>query len=1014
MQSDLGSRARCHACFERLQLDGEQAPYVISCGHIFCVGDPCVRLLATQRSATEAVPQQSQQSTYGLPQDHYESSVEVGGNSEGHRLRQSISIVDERTPVFRIRQLHDNGKAFLAMQPRNQFQDLETNINLLGCLIDAKETLLIQNQFVDSLTDRMRKDSLEFQEQQYQMVASVPELLSRIPEYALVADEVIQFRREINETRFKVDVLRNEARERNETRPSISTLVSVDSGPESPSSATLDNSEPYSSVMEDLIDMDSSSNDFKFRAVSANSDVDKGSNNNDITQFESVSALRRTGYVSSSSQDDETSGSQASWYDTALSDSSTRSCSPDETMSASISCLSLLRTPTCIGIDILHDSSPPPSASSEDSLALPSPLIMPCLDPPGPVKSSSVDVMRSEIREVTRIRFDPNMLPQRLMDDIRSCLMEVVARVFVHLVADVPTLSSLPPIPHSGPGIRGATFVNTANDNEMMDESSLESVSRSDVTSHVLLKASRCLVISDPRDAKEVQATTATQRRELTEALMTTEIYPGWAEHVLTVGLRNQRIKIRQAFPYSRLQISDHSLPSPPLTCLSQQRSTLWMSSPSALTPTFQRKDITGNSSPASDLLYDILPTSYGRGAFAHSHISKDNLVLSCAGPYANVIFRKFRREVCAWCFAYAFESGKRKWNIKVEEDDRNGAGAWFCSQECRLSWIGDYKTAGDDVGWWMDIHAALERHVTQFGRRRKASPENSPGRRLDFLEKLLVGEVTQEVVDQAWSIAQGVSSEETKPGARTEWADELNEIELDTVRFVLDGLIRKVVEDSKLSCIDPTLAASHKGAGRWADFLGLQDNDLLLARSKPYLLVSHIRNYRFIRHFITTLTSHSQSRHTHPSKESLMDGGQDLPADTHPLDRLRAYVSTPTLVRAILGRDHGNVFGIWDTATDDQGSEMLGWGAYVFGSYFNHDCNPNIMKRRVKRGIEFYTIRDINPGEELCIAYVDEIAPAHERNEQLHRDFFFICQCAKCSREQQAVSTVGPLSTSP
>ncbi len=51
---------------------------------------------------------------------------------------------------------------------------------------------------------------------------------------------------------------------------------------------------------------------------------------------------------------------------------------------------------------------------------------------------------------------------------------------------------------------------------------------------------------------------------------------------------------------------------------------------------------------------------------------------------------------------------------------------------------------------------------------------------------------------------------------------------------------------------------------------------------------------------------------------------------------KLRTYVEKSEFIRAVLGRDHGNVFGIWDMAIQGD-SEMLGWGMYVQGSYFNH-----------------------------------------------------------------------------
>ena len=418
---------------------------------------------------------------------------------------------------------------------------------------------------------------------------------------------------------------------------------------------------------------------------------------------------------------------------------------------------------------------------------------------------------------------------------------------------------------------------------------------------------------------------------------------------------------------------------------------------------------------------YDIQPTAYGgRGAFARSFIPKGTLILSCTGPYASVIFRRFKREVCAWCFAYAFESGKRKWSVKLDEVDRNGAGAWFCSGSCRETWTTDYQAGDDGVGWWLDVNSALERSIAQIGKRGKtdnAAPSTSP---LAYLDDLLGEKVTPEFIDHAWNLAHEVSCEESKQGARSSWTEELNEIEQDTVRFVLDALMRKVIDDSKSI---PThrpldIPHTHVGIGLWPEFLDLQNNELALLQLKPYLLESQLLSYRFLRHFVMT----SQSRRSHPRKKSKVDlTNLDVDCNVHPIERLRGFLSTPTLTRSILGRDYGNVFGIWDTSSSDQGSEMLGWGAYVFGSYFNHgmclqsiskiinklscfgsDCSPNLKKSRDKRGIAFYTLRDVHPGEELCIAYIDETASLNERIESLQKDWFFTCRCTKCSREME------------
>ena len=70
---------------------------------------------------------------------------------------------------------------------------------------------------------------------------------------------------------------------------------------------------------------------------------------------------------------------------------------------------------------------------------------------------------------------------------------------------------------------------------------------------------------------------------------------------------------------------------------------------------------------------------------------------------------------------------------------------------------------------------------------------------------------------------------------------------------------------------------------------------------------------------------------------------------------------------------------------------------------FFCSDCSPNVKKSRDKRGIAFYTLRDVHPGEELCIAYIDETASLNERIESLQKDWFFTCRCTKCLREMES-----------
>ncbi|KAF8815571.1 hypothetical protein BYT27DRAFT_7155749 [Phlegmacium glaucopus] len=75
------------------------------------------------------------------------------------------------------------------------------------------------------------------------------------------------------------------------------------------------------------------------------------------------------------------------------------------------------------------------------------------------------------------------------------------------------------------------------------------------------------------------------------------------------------------------------------------------------------------------------------------------------------------------------------------------------------------------------------------------------------------------------------------------------------------------------------------------------------------------------------------------------------------------------------------------------------------FPKILNQVSNYLFSESQNKRGLAFYTLRDVHPGEELCIAYSDETVSLNERIESLQKDWFFVCQCTKCSREIEASS---------
>lgn len=48
-----------------------------------------------------------------------------------------------------------------------------------------------------------------------------------------------------------------------------------------------------------------------------------------------------------------------------------------------------------------------------------------------------------------------------------------------------------------------------------------------------------------------------------------------------------------------------------------------------------------------------------GRGVYSNSIIMRDAPIGHGSTPFAYVILRKFRKEVCGWCFGYAWDSKK-------------------------------------------------------------------------------------------------------------------------------------------------------------------------------------------------------------------------------------------------------------------------------------------------------------------------------------------------------------------
>lgn len=111
-----------------------------------------------------------------------------------------------------------------------------------------------------------------------------------------------------------------------------------------------------------------------------------------------------------------------------------------------------------------------------------------------------------------------------------------------------------------------------------------------------------------------------------------------------------------------------------------------------------------------------------------------------------------------------------------------------------------------------------------------------------------------------------------------------------------------------------------------------------------------------------------------------------------------------PLTIRLIIGNNLTNAFGIWSADVGDK--DFLGFGVYPSASFFNHSCEPNIMKKRIGNQLHFITLRDIQKNEELCIDYGNYLNEKFEFRRRQLKEWFFICGCTRCEREAAAVQS--------
>ena len=87
--------------------------------------------------------------------------------------------------------------------------------------------------------------------------------------------------------------------------------------------------------------------------------------------------------------------------------------------------------------------------------------------------------------------------------------------------------------------------------------------------------------------------------------------------------------------------------------------------------------------------------------------------------------------------------------------------------------------------------------------------------------------------------------------------------------------------------------------------------------------------------------------------------------------------------------------------------------GLYILHSHVNHNCSPNVSVRHFDQRTALSRItlvakRDIAPGEELFITYVNPELPVEQRRRALLEWGFGRCACERCVKEERERKEAG------
>ncbi|CAG09169.1 unnamed protein product, partial [Tetraodon nigroviridis] len=85
---------------------------------------------------------------------------------------------------------------------------------------------------------------------------------------------------------------------------------------------------------------------------------------------------------------------------------------------------------------------------------------------------------------------------------------------------------------------------------------------------------------------------------------------------------------------------------------------------------------------------------------------------------------------------------------------------------------------------------------------------------------------------------------------------------------------------------------------------------------------------------------------------------------------------------------------------SEDEELSHLGTAVYPDVALINHSCLPSVIVTYNGTSADVRAVRDMNPGDEVLISYIDVLYPTEDRNTRLRESYYFTCQCQECGSQ--------------